>query len=341
MVIPKAKSVRRNQTVNGTGNAGGAKVQRDSARRREDEVVMKDLNQPTRARRVDKRNREVTEEKQKNNSELSLGIQEGTSGDAVGPSEDKEMGLPNVVGGLLLNQSFSQPIPHDPGASQNVDMDSGQACDGLVAESPMLYEVAGDTQSGSTVVPETQQYCGILPCRQSLSLKRIDSFSIRCSLTNLPPFSITAVYAVPHSNLRAVLWENLVRLSKGITNSWCVIGDFNDISSAKEWIGGSGVIYSRIRWFQDQINDANLSDLGSIGPTMTWRGPRSANGSRLFERLDRVLANNQFLNCFPENYVKELVHPRFHSMFFAAPLRDWLHLNLKKELGISKPSVGV
>ncbi|KAI9089336.1 hypothetical protein K1719_029615 [Acacia pycnantha] len=99
-------------------------------------------------------------------------------------------------------------------------------------------------------------------------------FHLQCKFPLSPEFFLTAIYAVPHSNLRAVLWDNLLRISNNTSSPWSVVGDFNDIQSVEERIGGRSVSLSRIRWFQDRINEAGLSDLGSVGPTMTWRGPR-------------------------------------------------------------------
>ncbi|KAI9080561.1 hypothetical protein K1719_037527 [Acacia pycnantha] len=114
--------------------------------------------------------------------------------------------------------------------------------------------------------------------------------------------SIRIIPSVGRSGGLVVAWNS----NRNNTSSpWSVVGDFNDIQSAEERIGGRSVSLSRIRWFQDRINEAGLSDLGSVGPAMTWRGPRMDGGLRLYERLDRALGNTQFLNFFPEAYVKE------------------------------------
>ncbi|KAI9086024.1 hypothetical protein K1719_032101 [Acacia pycnantha] len=59
-------------------------------------------------------------------------------------------------------------------------------------------------------------------------------FHLRCQLSESPIFILTEVYAIPYSNLRPVLWDNLQRLLKGILSSWCVVGDFNDILSTNK-----------------------------------------------------------------------------------------------------------
>ncbi|KAI9080706.1 hypothetical protein K1719_037372 [Acacia pycnantha] len=63
-------------------------------------------------------------------------------------------------------------------------------------------------------------------------------FHLRCQSSSVPLLFLTAIYAVPNANNRELLWSNIWRLSKGITDPWSVVGDFNDISSIDERVGG-------------------------------------------------------------------------------------------------------
>ncbi|KAK4261441.1 hypothetical protein QN277_004437 [Acacia crassicarpa] len=136
-------------------------------------------------------------------------------------------------------------------------------------------------------------------------------FHLRCQFPQVPIFLLTVLYVIPHSDCRSLLWENLHRLSRGVQYSWSVIGDFNDISSASERIGGKSANFRRMQWFNDRIHDCGLIDLGSVGPKMTWKGPRISGCSRLYERLDRALANSAFLNQFTDAFVKVLPRTDF------------------------------
>ncbi|KAI9117359.1 hypothetical protein K1719_011525 [Acacia pycnantha] len=62
---------------------------------------------------------------------------------------------------------------------------------------------------------------------------------IRCSLVGTTEFLLTAVYAIPNSALKALLWQELSRLSSLISLPWVVIGDLNDILQSTERTGGS------------------------------------------------------------------------------------------------------
>ncbi|KAK4258510.1 hypothetical protein QN277_004952 [Acacia crassicarpa] len=125
---------------------------------------------------------------------------------------------------------------------------------------------------------------------------------LECLIPGIPAFNLTAVYGIPHSNLREQLWNSLLNFSASITRPWVVYGDFNDILSSQERIGGVRCNHRRINWFNNQVRGCGLSDLGSLGPRFTWRGPLLRGCDRLYERLDRALGNNLFL-AQVENYV--------------------------------------
>ncbi|KAK4258521.1 hypothetical protein QN277_004963 [Acacia crassicarpa] len=133
----------------------------------------------------------------------------------------------------------------------------------------------------------------------------------KCSLLGHPVFLLTAVYAVPIPHLKQALWADLRSLAAIISLPWVVVGDFNDIASMDERIGGSSPNVSRMKIFQDRIQDCMLSDLGSSGPRFTWKGPKLPNCPRLFQRLDRALANNLFLMNFGNCYIQVLARTKF------------------------------
>ncbi|KAK4261148.1 hypothetical protein QN277_004190 [Acacia crassicarpa] len=84
------------------------------------------------------------------------------------------------------------------------------------------------------------------------------------------------------------------------------LGDFNDLLFPSERTGGSGGIQRRFQWFQEKLNNCGLFDLGASGPKFTWKGPRLRGHSRLFERLDKALANQIALSDLPNCALKVL-----------------------------------
>ncbi|KAI9113231.1 hypothetical protein K1719_015756 [Acacia pycnantha] len=125
----------------------------------------------------------------------------------------------------------------------------------------------------------------------SVSVIRSDRQFIHlyCSLENVQPFYLTAVYAIPNPICKSILWHELKCLSLSAVSPWVTLGDFNDILSSGERMGGSGINPLKIRRFQERVADCHLSDLGFVGPKFTWKGPRLPNCGRLYERLDRAL----------------------------------------------------
>ncbi|KAI9107061.1 hypothetical protein K1719_022589 [Acacia pycnantha] len=137
----------------------------------------------------------------------------------------------------------------------------------------------------------------------SVSLIRSDRqfLHLHISLKGRNPFLLTAIYAVPSPSCKLLLWQELMSLSSSVSAPWVVLGDFNDILSVAERVGGSGINRQRISQFQERINDCHLSDLGFVGPKFTWKGPHLPNCARLFERLDRALLPGEISYPFEQS----------------------------------------
>ncbi|KAI9090708.1 hypothetical protein K1719_028561 [Acacia pycnantha] len=159
------------------------------------------------------------------------------------------------------------------------------------------------------MVPSSGRSSGIVAwstSRISVSIleENTQFFHLKCHSASLPLFFISAIYVIPHSNNREILWDNIGRLAKGINGPWSVLGDFNDICSINERIGGRNSNHRRMLRFCEWMNDCGLADLGAIGPRMTWKGPKLPGCARLYERLDRALGNSDLLQHIPDAYLK-------------------------------------
>ncbi|KAI9088637.1 hypothetical protein K1719_029751 [Acacia pycnantha] len=108
-------------------------------------------------------------------------------------------------------------------------------------------------------------------------------------------FLLSAVYAVRTVVQKRILWEELEQYASSISATWVVLGDFNDILLSSERSGGSACSDVRMGIFSDRINRCKMNDLVASGPKFTWKGPMMAGGRRLYERLDRALANEKLL----------------------------------------------
>lgn len=106
---------------------------------------------------------------------------------------------------------------------------------------------------------------------------------LKCRYPRNDWFCVTALYAIPNSNHKQILWNNLSGLASSMMLPWTVLGDFNDVASLNERTGGLGGCALRCSLFFDRIQSCNLMDIGAMGPKFTWRGPKLGNGRRLFE----------------------------------------------------------
>ncbi|KAK9990872.1 hypothetical protein SO802_025857 [Lithocarpus litseifolius] len=91
---------------------------------------------------------------------------------------------------------------------------------------------------------------------------------------------------------------------------WLMMGDFNEILSGEDKLGGRQINLNRALEFKDCIDACNFLDLGVSGPKYTWSNPRQIS-KLILERIDRCFANPSWRMLFPEASVTHL--PRVFS----------------------------
>lgn len=111
---------------------------------------------------------------------------------------------------------------------------------------------------------------------------------------------LTFVYGSPIRDRRKFLWNNLMNIAPDVKIPWLVCGDFNDVLSYGEKWGSRDVNRARIHDFKHCIETCGLSDLGFCGPKFTWVNKRM-EGGLVLERLDKFLANGEWITLFPES----------------------------------------
>ncbi|KAI9072621.1 hypothetical protein K1719_045417 [Acacia pycnantha] len=78
------------------------------------------------------------------------------------------------------------------------------------------------------------------------------------------------VYGSPNIVLRRTLWRDLMSLRRSVHVPWCLGGDFNATLASDErcsWRSTRG----SDREFYSFVDDADLHDLGFVGPPFTWK----------------------------------------------------------------------
>ncbi|KAK2640212.1 hypothetical protein Ddye_028007 [Dipteronia dyeriana] len=102
------------------------------------------------------------------------------------------------------------------------------------------------------------------------------------------------------------MFTALKRHLRGIDNlSWVYKGDFNELLSRKEKLGGPDKSFSGMIQLRDVVDDCDLGDLRFSSPKFTWNNKRYGQDN-IQERLDRFLANTQWRDTFLNNRVEHL-----------------------------------
>ena len=115
---------------------------------------------------------------------------------------------------------------------------------------------------------------------------------IRGSLEN--KWRLTGIYGFADPTKKCDTWALLRHLHRNLSLPWLCIGDFNEILWSHEKCGLRPRGESPIKDFRDVLDEARLKDLGYVRKKFTWKGHR--HGGFVLKRLDRVVANNQWLS---------------------------------------------
>ena len=112
-------------------------------------------------------------------------------------------------------------------------------------------------------------------------------------------FLLTAVYTPPQFHKRKFFWEYLQNLALHVSLPWVLLGDFNDMISGEEKLGGLPVNRTRMSAFRNCMDNCGLIDLGFHGPRYTWTNKSLCWHTTIREWLDRGLGNAEWATLFP------------------------------------------
>ncbi|KAG7534112.1 Reverse transcriptase domain [Arabidopsis thaliana x Arabidopsis arenosa] len=132
----------------------------------------------------------------------------------------------------------------------------------------------------------------------SLSLISRDERLIDAHVTyNNKSFHLSCVYGHPVQSERYILWEKLERIAENRDEEWMLIGDFNEILSNSEKIGGPLREEWTFRDFRNMVANCDLVDMRSRGDRFSWVGERHSHTVKCC--LDRVFINSAMAASFP------------------------------------------
>jgi hypothetical protein len=135
-----------------------------------------------------------------------------------------------------------------------------------------------------------------------------DANQISCLVYSNPshnPWLISCIYAPYLPQRHAAFWEQLAGIGNSFGGSWLLLGDFNSILSPAEKSGGRPYGSFSHRLFEDFVHSNGLLDLGFNGNKFTWSNHRLGRAN-IRERLDRGLANHNWVHLFPNSLINHL-----------------------------------
>jgi len=117
-------------------------------------------------------------------------------------------------------------------------------------------------------------------------------------------FFLSCIYGEPASEGKEIVWERISRIGVRRSEKWCLIGDFNEIMSNDEKIGGPLRPESSFKPFGDMLSACGMEELESSGIRFTWAGQRWKKWIQ--SCLDRAFGNKAWLRAFPASNQKFL-----------------------------------
>ncbi|KAK1554997.1 hypothetical protein Q3G72_020206 [Acer saccharum] len=133
----------------------------------------------------------------------------------------------------------------------------------------------------------------------------VDHIDARIRMPDGFAWRFSGFYGNPCPSHRGESWNLLRRLRAVDDLPWVCGGDFNELLSVSEKRGGAAKSISDMVAFRQAIDDCELTDLGYSGPNYTWNNKREGKDN-IQQRLDRFLANQQWIDSFLQVTVKHL-----------------------------------
>ncbi|KAK5776858.1 hypothetical protein PVK06_044823 [Gossypium arboreum] len=140
---------------------------------------------------------------------------------------------------------------------------------------------------------------------QSFSKRHIDVFVD--DQNNRQQWRFTGFYGSLYAQGRDESWNLLRGLRSNEELLWLVYGDFNEIMYDFEKKGGIPREERRMEVFRNALEDCRLMDIGYSRKWFTWERENLPE-TNIRERLDRGVANENWMSMFPEVTIQHLVH---------------------------------
>ena len=115
---------------------------------------------------------------------------------------------------------------------------------------------------------------------------------------------LTGSYGEPDNSHQSEGWDMLRMLSSKPMLPWCCDGDFNELLEVSDKRGGLPRSHSQMQMFREVLDHCGFVDLDCLGLDFSWHGWR--RGELIWERLDRRVANYDWVSSFPAARIQHL-----------------------------------
>ncbi|XP_057444610.1 uncharacterized protein LOC130736850 [Lotus japonicus] len=112
------------------------------------------------------------------------------------------------------------------------------------------------------------------------------------------PMTMVGLYGHPEEGRKIETWNLIKNLMPQDPRACVVIGDFNDILSPFDKLGGDPPDLGHIQWVNQMCGDCGLFEVEFSGKRFTWSNNRTAPGT-IEERHDLALVNDEWTALWP------------------------------------------
>lgn len=81
---------------------------------------------------------------------------------------------------------------------------------------------------------------------------------------------MSSFYGPLYRDEKPIFWELVQNLSHDVTQPWCCIGDFNELTCPHEKWGDADWCPSKVKFLQDFMENNSLIDVGFSRPEFSW-----------------------------------------------------------------------
>lgn len=111
-------------------------------------------------------------------------------------------------------------------------------------------------------------------------------------------YYISFVYGSPSLTARKNVWIHLSQLMSSNQGRWVLLGDFNQVESQNQILGGSLSIKGATN-FSDWKLENKLLDIPFYGINYTWTNNKIKENA-IYQRIDKAFSNENWKNMYTE-----------------------------------------